>query len=119
MASCLNPNGRAIQSMSTTLGDCNRSEKQNIGRKQTYQASKKPNPMFGKTSDTNLNRSGLQTEIRNHWEKTNGWGYIKTESTDQKNNDDEFESRRCSNPNTKHRRSLFKAGAPIARANCR
>src|SRR5260363_41829 len=61
MASCLNPNGRAIQSMSTTLGDCNRSEKQNIGRKQTYQASKKPNPMFGKTSDTNLNRSGLQT----------------------------------------------------------
>src|SRR5260363_234886 len=30
-------------------------------RKQTYQASKKPNPMFGKTSDTNLNRSGLQT----------------------------------------------------------
>src|SRR5260364_106005 len=98
MASCLNPNGRAIQSMSTTLGDCNRSEKQNIGRKQTYQASKKPNPMFGKTS---------------------GWGYIKTESTDQKNNDDEFESRRCSNPNTKHRRTLFKAGAPIARANCR
>src|SRR5260363_416172 len=61
MASCLNPNERAIQSMSTRLEDCNRSEKQNIGRKQTYQASKKPNPMFGKTSDTNLNRSGLQT----------------------------------------------------------
>src|SRR5260364_434438 len=54
-----------------------------------------------------------------HWEKTNGSGYFKTESTDQKNNDDEFESRRCSNPNTKHRRTLFKAGAPIARANCR
>src|SRR5260363_130148 len=112
MASCLNPNGRAIQSMSTTLGDCNRSEKQNIGRKQTYQASKKPNPMLEKTSDTNLNRSGLQNRNKKPL------GDNKTESTDQKNNDDEFESRLCSNPNTKHRRTLFKAGAPIARANC-